>query len=32
MCLYCTGIPISQQYLIWQNTELEDDYCLHDYK
>ncbi|XP_074647919.1 AN1-type zinc finger protein 4-like [Tubulanus polymorphus] len=25
------GIPISQQHLIWQSTELEDDYCLHDY-
>ncbi|EDO38425.1 predicted protein [Nematostella vectensis] len=25
------GIPISQQHLIWRTTELEDDYCLHDY-
>ncbi len=25
------GIPISQQHLIWQSLELEDDYCLHDY-
>ncbi|XP_077998980.1 AN1-type zinc finger protein 4-like [Glandiceps talaboti] len=25
------GIPISQQHLIWQSTELEDDYCLSDY-
>jgi len=25
------GIPIAQQYLIWQNNELEDEYCLHDY-
>lgn len=25
------GIPISQQHLIWRSTELEDDYCLHDY-
>ncbi|XP_013397692.1 LOW QUALITY PROTEIN: AN1-type zinc finger protein 4-like [Lingula anatina] len=25
------GIPISQQHLIWQSVELEDDYCLHDY-
>lgn len=26
-----TGIPISQQHLIWQTVELDDDYCLHDY-
>ncbi|XP_077865483.1 AN1-type zinc finger protein 4-like [Saccoglossus kowalevskii] len=25
------GIPIAQQHLIWQSTELEDDYCLSDY-
>ncbi|CAG5128448.1 unnamed protein product, partial [Candidula unifasciata] len=25
------GIPISHQHLIWQSTELEDDFCLHDY-
>ncbi|XP_012414410.1 AN1-type zinc finger protein 4 [Trichechus manatus latirostris] len=25
------GIPICQQHLIWNNTELEDDYCLNDY-
>ncbi|XP_070545328.1 AN1-type zinc finger protein 4-like [Ptychodera flava] len=25
------GIPISQQHLIWQSTELEDDFCLSDY-
>ena len=26
------GIPISQQHLIWQTHELDDDYCLHDYE
>ncbi|XP_053164798.1 AN1-type zinc finger protein 4 isoform X2 [Hemicordylus capensis] len=25
------GIPVSQQHLIWNNIELEDDYCLNDY-
>lgn len=25
------GIPVSQQHLIWNNMELEDDYCLKDY-
>ncbi|XP_038638826.1 AN1-type zinc finger protein 4 isoform X2 [Scyliorhinus canicula] len=25
------GIPIVQQHLIWNNLELEDEYCLHDY-
>eukprot|EP00794_Sanderia_malayensis_P012803 gene12803-14116_t len=25
------GIPISQQHLIWQSMELEDDLCLHDF-
>ncbi|KAM6186155.1 AN1-type zinc finger protein 4 [Rhynchocyon petersi] len=25
------GIPICQQHLIWNNVELEDDYCLNDY-
>uniref|UniRef100_A0A8C4R9I9 Ubiquitin-like domain-containing protein n=1 Tax=Eptatretus burgeri TaxID=7764 RepID=A0A8C4R9I9_EPTBU len=25
------GIPVSQQHLIWCNTELQDDYCLQDY-
>jgi hypothetical protein len=30
--LFCTGIPISHQHLIWQSVELEDEYCLHDYQ
>lgn len=30
-CFLSAGIPISQQHLIWQSVELEDDYCLHDY-
>ena len=25
------GIPISQQHLIWQSVELEDDRMLHEY-
>lgn len=25
------GIPVSQQHLIWNSMELEDEYCLHDY-
>ncbi|NXW42212.1 ZFAN4 protein, partial [Nyctiprogne leucopyga] len=25
------GIPVSQQHLIWNNTELKDEYCLNDY-
>uniref|UniRef100_A0A8D0HJD6 Ubiquitin-like domain-containing protein n=1 Tax=Sphenodon punctatus TaxID=8508 RepID=A0A8D0HJD6_SPHPU len=25
------GIPVSQQHLIWNNVELEDDCCLNDY-
>ncbi|XP_053927774.1 AN1-type zinc finger protein 4 isoform X2 [Cuculus canorus] len=25
------GIPVSQQHLIWNNTELKDDCCLNDY-
>ncbi|XP_028845350.1 AN1-type zinc finger protein 4 [Denticeps clupeoides] len=25
------GIPIAQQHLIWNNVELEDECCLHDY-
>ncbi|XP_051475610.1 AN1-type zinc finger protein 4 isoform X1 [Apus apus] len=25
------GIPVSQQHLIWNNTELKDDYCLNYY-
>ncbi|KAM4635961.1 AN1-type zinc finger protein 4 isoform 2-T2 [Discoglossus pictus] len=25
------GIPVSQQHLIWNNMELEDEYCLNDY-
>ncbi|XP_039728320.1 AN1-type zinc finger protein 4 isoform X1 [Pteropus medius] len=25
------GIPVCQQHLIWNNMELEDDYCLNDY-
>ncbi|XP_010179987.1 PREDICTED: AN1-type zinc finger protein 4, partial [Mesitornis unicolor] len=24
-------IPVSQQHLIWNNTELKDNYCLNDY-
>ncbi len=28
---YLLGIPISQQHLIWQSTDLQDDFCLHDY-
>lgn len=32
-CLFFfLGIPVSQQHLIWNNTELKDDYCLNDYK
>lgn len=27
-----TGIPVSQQHLIWNGMELEDEYCLHDYR
>ncbi|RDD47411.1 AN1-type zinc finger protein 4 [Trichoplax sp. H2] len=26
------GIPISQQHLLWKSIELEDDYCLIDYR
>uniref|UniRef100_A0A2K5LHW3 Zinc finger AN1-type containing 4 n=1 Tax=Cercocebus atys TaxID=9531 RepID=A0A2K5LHW3_CERAT len=26
------GIPICRQHLIWNNMELENDYCLYDYK
>ncbi|KAL4699154.1 hypothetical protein H8959_011811 [Pygathrix nigripes] len=26
------GIPICRQHLIWNNMELENDYCLNDYK
>lgn len=26
------GIPISQQHLVWQSKELEDDCCLQDYR
>ena len=25
------GIPINQQHLIWNNMELEDNFCLNDY-
>ncbi|XP_073541783.1 AN1-type zinc finger protein 4 isoform X2 [Phyllobates terribilis] len=25
------GIPIAQQHLIWNNMELEDEFCLNDY-
>ncbi|MBN3272302.1 ZFAN4 protein, partial [Polyodon spathula] len=25
------GIPVAQQNLIWNNVELEDEYCLNDY-
>ncbi|XP_078481432.1 AN1-type zinc finger protein 4 [Ciona intestinalis] len=25
------GIPVSQQFLIWKNVELEDECCLRDY-
>ncbi|XP_065053624.1 AN1-type zinc finger protein 4-like [Rhopilema esculentum] len=25
------GIPVSQQHLIWQSTELDDELCLHDF-
>ncbi|MEE6488029.1 hypothetical protein FKM82_015116 [Ascaphus truei] len=25
------GIPVSQQHLIWNNVELEDEFCLNDY-
>ncbi|NXE53694.1 ZFAN4 protein, partial [Casuarius casuarius] len=25
------GIPVCQQHLIWNNTELKDGYCLNDY-
>ncbi|XP_026878570.2 AN1-type zinc finger protein 4 [Electrophorus electricus] len=25
------GIPATQQHLIWNSLELEDEYCLHDY-
>ncbi|KAG7512554.1 AN1-type zinc finger protein 4 isoform X1 [Solea senegalensis] len=25
------GIPVAQQHLIWNNLELDDEHCLHDY-
>ncbi|KAK2921869.1 AN1-type zinc finger protein 4 isoform X2 [Channa argus] len=25
------GIPVTQQHLIWNNVELDDEHCLHDY-
>ncbi|KAJ8248590.1 hypothetical protein GJAV_G00243630 [Gymnothorax javanicus] len=25
------GIPVAQQHLIWNNEELDDEFCLHDY-
>ncbi|XP_061914185.1 AN1-type zinc finger protein 4 [Entelurus aequoreus] len=25
------GIPVTQQHLIWNNLELDDEHCLHDY-
>jgi len=28
----CAGIPVSQQHLIWQSVELEDDRSLHEYQ
>jgi len=31
ICLV-SGIPVSQQHLIWNGMELEDEYCLHDYR
>ncbi|XP_072827229.1 AN1-type zinc finger protein 4 isoform X3 [Vicugna pacos] len=34
-CFHCRRlidcIPMCQQHLIWNNMELEDDYCLNDY-
>jgi len=27
----CAGIPVSQQHLIWQSVELEDDRRLNEY-
>ncbi|XP_052262739.1 AN1-type zinc finger protein 4-like isoform X1 [Dreissena polymorpha] len=30
--LVISGIPIAQQHLIWKSEELEDEYCLHDYR
>lgn len=27
----CKGIPVAQQHLIWNNLELDDEHCLHDY-
>lgn len=27
----CEGIPVAQQHLIWNNLELDDEHCLHDY-
>ena len=30
--MICEGIPMSQQHLIWQSTELEDDRTLQEYQ
>ena len=32
LSLWYQGIPISQQHLIWKSIDLQDDYCLHDYR
>lgn len=29
--MVCKGIPVAQQHLIWNNLELDDEHCLHDY-
>jgi len=29
--MICVGIPMSQQHLIWQSVELEDDRTLQEY-
>lgn len=28
----CTGIPVCQQHLIYKEMELEDEFCLEEYK
>lgn len=30
--LFITGIPVAQQHLIWNSLELDDEYCLNDYR
>lgn len=30
--IFHTGIPVSQQHLIWKSQELNDDLCLQDYQ